>query len=268
LIDARLPVFFEGNKAHSAAKRPGTLPGAINQSYAVFFEDDAASITTPADTAVLKASLGIKGDEEVISFCNTGHWAATHWFALSELADVENAKLYAGSIVEYSNADLPMENTPGMFEKLLTPNWLMILENPLSVNAGLKPRLFFRWAALFTVVVVIFLSVGTFAGLRFGLMILIGLGFGATLEGFRFGFAGPWRAMITKSDPAGIWAQLLAIGIVALFAMPLIGNHSTEITWSSCADRLCHGPRSVCFWCCDASCSRMRIGHFGECWIR
>ena len=106
----------------------------------------------------------------------------------------------------------------------------MILENPLSVNAGLKPRLFFRWAALFTVVVVIFLSVGTFAGLRFGLMILIGLGFGATLEGFRFGFAGPWRAMITKSDPAGIWAQLLAIGIVALFAMPLIGNHSTEIT--------------------------------------
>ena len=106
----------------------------------------------------------------------------------------------------------------------------MILENALSVNAGLKPRLFFRWAALFTVVVVIFLSVGTFAGLRFGLMILIGLGFGATLEGFRFGFAGPWRAMITKSDPAGIWAQLLAIGIVALFAMPLIGNHSTEIT--------------------------------------
>jgi thiosulfate/3-mercaptopyruvate sulfurtransferase len=119
LIDARLPVFFEGNKAHSAAKRPGTLPGAINQSYAVFFEDDAASITTPADTAVLKASLGIKGDEEVISFCNTGHWAATHWFALSELADVENAKLYAGSIVEYSNADLPMENTPGMFKNFL-----------------------------------------------------------------------------------------------------------------------------------------------------
>jgi thiosulfate/3-mercaptopyruvate sulfurtransferase len=35
------------------------------------------------------------------------------------LADVENAKLYAGSIVEYSNADLPMENTPGMFKNFL-----------------------------------------------------------------------------------------------------------------------------------------------------
>lgn len=120
LVDARLPAFFAGDKSHGAAKRPGTLPGAVNQSYAVFFEKDAAAISKPTDVAALKASLGIKGDEEVISFCNTGHWAATHWFALSELAQVENAKLYAGSMVEYSNADLPMENTPGLFKNLLS----------------------------------------------------------------------------------------------------------------------------------------------------
>ena len=119
LVDARLPAFFAGDESHGAAKRPGTLPGAVNQSYAVFFEKDAAAISKPTDVAALKASLGIKGDEEVISFCNTGHWAATHWFALSELAQVENAKLYAGSMVEYSNADLPMENTPGLFKNLL-----------------------------------------------------------------------------------------------------------------------------------------------------
>ena len=119
LVDARLPEFFAGDKAHGAAKRPGTLPGAINQSYATFFENGAAAISTPTDASALKASLGIKGDEEVISFCNTGHWAATHWFALSELANVENAKLYAGSMVEYSNADLPMENTPGVLKNLL-----------------------------------------------------------------------------------------------------------------------------------------------------
>jgi len=106
----------------------------------------------------------------------------------------------------------------------------MILESPLLASAGLKPRLFFKWATLFTFVVAIFLSVAAIAGLRFGLMILIGLGFGATLEGFRFGFAGPWRAMITKRDPAGIWAQLLAIGMVAILAIPLIENYSSEIT--------------------------------------
>jgi thiosulfate/3-mercaptopyruvate sulfurtransferase len=67
----------------------------------------------------LKSALGLEGDEEVISFCNTGHWAATHWFALSELAGIENSKLYAASMVEYSNFDLPMENTPGIFKNLL-----------------------------------------------------------------------------------------------------------------------------------------------------
>ncbi|MDT2032078.1 rhodanese-like domain-containing protein [Planktomarina sp.] len=119
LVDARLPEFFVGHKAHGAAKRPGTLPGAVNQSYSTFFENGATAISPPTDVSALKATLGIKGDEEVISFCNTGHWAATHWFALSELAGVENAKLYAGSMVEYSNADLPMQNTPGMFKNLL-----------------------------------------------------------------------------------------------------------------------------------------------------
>jgi thiosulfate/3-mercaptopyruvate sulfurtransferase len=119
LVDARLPEFFVGDNAHGAAKRPGTLPGAVNQSYSTFFENGAATISTPADVSALKATLGIKGGEEVISFCNTGHWAATHWFALSELAGVENSKLYAGSMVEYSNADLPMQNTPGVFKNLL-----------------------------------------------------------------------------------------------------------------------------------------------------
>ena len=104
------------------------------------------------------------------------------------------------------------------------------MENPSLVSAGLQPRLFLKWTGLVSFVVLIFLCVGAFAGLRFGLMILLGLALGATLEGFRFGFAGPWRAMITKRDPAGIWAQLLAIGIVAFFAIPLIENHSAEIT--------------------------------------
>jgi thiosulfate/3-mercaptopyruvate sulfurtransferase len=119
LVDARLPEFFAGDKAHGAAKRPGTLPGAVNQSYTTFFENGAAAISAPTDVSALKASLGIDGDDQVISFCNTGHWAATHWFALSELANVKNAKLYAGSMVEYSNADLPMQNTPGVFKNLL-----------------------------------------------------------------------------------------------------------------------------------------------------
>ena len=39
-----------------------------------------------------------------ISFCNTGHWAAINWFALSELAGVEGVKLYPELVVDWSQA--------------------------------------------------------------------------------------------------------------------------------------------------------------------
>lgn len=113
LVDARLSEFYEGKKAHKAAKQPGTLPGAINHAFTTFFEKDAPAISKISDPKALKATLGVEEGKEVISFCNTGHWAATHWFAVSELAGVKNAKLYAGSMVEYSNSSLPMENVPG-----------------------------------------------------------------------------------------------------------------------------------------------------------
>lgn len=119
LVDARPRPFFEGRKAHPAAKRPGTLPGAENLPYTSFFQPGATAISAKADAAALKEKLGIKGGEEVVSFCNTGHWAATDWFALSELGGIENVKLYPGSMVEYSATGAKMENTPGLFRNLL-----------------------------------------------------------------------------------------------------------------------------------------------------
>ncbi len=73
------------------------------------------------------------------------------------------------------------------------------------------------------------LAVATFIGARYGLLLLIGLGFGIVLEGLRFGFAGPWRAMIVRREPGGVFAHLLAIGLVAVVAIPLIASHGTEL---------------------------------------
>ncbi|OWJ74625.1 YeeE/YedE family protein [Haematobacter genomosp. 1] len=72
-------------------------------------------------------------------------------------------------------------------------------------------------------------AVALFAGARYGLLLAIGLGFGITLEGLHFGFAGPWRAMILRREPAGLLAQLLAIGLVALVAFPLLQSHPGEL---------------------------------------
>ena len=119
LLDARPAEFFEGETAHEAAARPGTLPGAQNLQYTEFFQPGATAISTPGDVRALLAKYGVEEDEEVVSFCNTGHWAATNWFALSELGGVPNVTLYPGSMVEYSATDGPMQNQPGLLQNLL-----------------------------------------------------------------------------------------------------------------------------------------------------
>ncbi|WP_243698769.1 sulfurtransferase [Paracoccus alkanivorans] len=119
LVDARPAGFYEGKQAHDAAERPGTLPGARNLAHSSFFRPDATAISPVDDVAALKSSLGIGEGEEVVSFCNTGHWAATDWFALSELGGIENVKLYPGSMVEYSASGHEMANVPGLVENLL-----------------------------------------------------------------------------------------------------------------------------------------------------
>lgn len=73
------------------------------------------------------------------------------------------------------------------------------------------------------------LAVAALAGARYGALLLIGLGFGITLEGLRFGFAGPWRAMILRREPAGLVAQLLAIALVAVVAFPLLQSNAGEL---------------------------------------
>lgn len=66
-------------------------------------------------------------------------------------------------------------------------------------------------------------------------MLMVGVGFGVVLEGLRFGFAGPWRAMILRRDPSGILAQFLAIAIVACVALPLIEARGGELVGAEAA---------------------------------
>jgi uncharacterized membrane protein YedE/YeeE len=76
---------------------------------------------------------------------------------------------------------------------------------------------------------VVAFAIAAATGARFGLLFLVGLGLGITLEALRFGFAGPWRAMIVNRDPAGVLAQLVAIALVAIVAIPLITANGAEL---------------------------------------
>ena len=73
---------------------------------------------------------------------------------------------------------------------------------------------------------------GTFylAGPRSAFLLIVGMGFGLVLEGFRFGFAGPWRLAVKERDGRGLLAQLIAIGLTAAIAFPLLASSPDELT--------------------------------------
>lgn len=116
LVDARPLQFFEGEVKHGAAAQAGTLEGALNLVHSSWFgPDHYKMISTPEAAAEIARNAGYDGEpgdgDVLVSFCNTGHWAATNWFALSEVAGIENVKLYPESMVGWSNALLPMVNS-------------------------------------------------------------------------------------------------------------------------------------------------------------
>ncbi|WP_319411455.1 rhodanese-like domain-containing protein [uncultured Cohaesibacter sp.] len=118
LVDARPEEFWKGEKKHPAAAKPGTLPQSEYFVHSSWF-DNKPVIADAAKVKELATKAGFTGGEELVSFCNTGHWAATNWFALSELAGLDNVKLYPESLVGYSNAGYDLANTPGIVQTLI-----------------------------------------------------------------------------------------------------------------------------------------------------
>ncbi len=121
LIDARPKAFFEGETRHVAAKAPGTIAGASNLDSAVWFTRGGGAMLAESDVKRLAQANGIEpgSGTDAVSFCNTGHWAATNWFVMSEMLGEKDVKLYPESMVEWSRAGLPMANVPNRMRQLL-----------------------------------------------------------------------------------------------------------------------------------------------------
>lgn len=118
LLDARPASFFEGEQRVDAAARYGTLPDAQTLSHASFFGADGKTLKSAAELRELVQLAGA-ADKPVVSFCNTGHWAATNWFVLSEMAGNEQVQLYPESVVGWSKTELPMDNQPSRINALV-----------------------------------------------------------------------------------------------------------------------------------------------------
>mgnify|MGYP001816139695 FL=1 len=102
LIDARPGEFFRGETKHDAAGVAGTLQGAINFVHEAWFGGSPRIEPSEDVIAQIRAVADEHNGAPLVSFCNTGHWAATNWFATSELAGIEGVKLYPESMVGWT----------------------------------------------------------------------------------------------------------------------------------------------------------------------
>lgn len=124
LLDARPARFFTGETRHVAASTPGTIAGARNVDNAVWFAPRSGALLDTALVQKVAQEQGLAGGQPTVSFCNTGHWAATNWFVLSEVLGQPDVKLYPESIVDWSNSGGAMDNVPSRLYQF----WLQIKE--------------------------------------------------------------------------------------------------------------------------------------------
>jgi len=124
LLDARPARFFKGETRHVAAAVPGTIAGSRNLDNALWFAPDSGALLDADAVRKIAAAQGVDTARPTVSFCNTGHWAATNWFVLSEVLGQNDVSLYPESMVDWSRHDGPMDNVPSRLYQF----WLQLKE--------------------------------------------------------------------------------------------------------------------------------------------
>jgi len=116
LVDARPATFFSGKEKAPASKAYGHIPGALNIDSAQFYDAKTNRLKPKAELASIANRVPAG---PAVSYCNTGHWAATDWFVLHELLDRKETRLYAGSMVDWtSNPGRPIESARTKWDDL------------------------------------------------------------------------------------------------------------------------------------------------------
>jgi thiosulfate/3-mercaptopyruvate sulfurtransferase len=110
LVDNRPADQHLGLVRHPDAKRAGTIAGARSLPQSWVTQNGGGTFRTPDELKKLYSYAGVAESGPQINFCNTGHWASLGWFVSSQLLGNDQARLYDGSMVDWSrHGDLPVE---------------------------------------------------------------------------------------------------------------------------------------------------------------
>lgn len=102
LVDNRPEDQYVGINRNPKATQNGTLPGAKNLPSPWLTENAGGTLRNRAQIEQLYKVAGVPIKGPQINFCNTGHFAANGWFVAHEILGNQDAKLYDGSMVEWT----------------------------------------------------------------------------------------------------------------------------------------------------------------------
>ena len=103
LVDARGTAQYLGLSKKDMVLGYGHIPGAKNVSSELLTTDgDATRMFSLATYRDIYKASGVDPQAPVISYCNTGTLAAGNWFVLSEVLGNKQARLYDGSMHQWT----------------------------------------------------------------------------------------------------------------------------------------------------------------------
>ncbi|HRD75008.1 MAG TPA: rhodanese-like domain-containing protein, partial [Hyphomicrobiaceae bacterium] len=103
MVDNRPYDFYVGLNKSPAAKRAGTIPGAVSLPEGWLTENGGGRFRTRDQLLKLYRAQSISPTAAHITFCNTGHWASLGWFVSSELLGNKSVRMYDGSMAEWTH---------------------------------------------------------------------------------------------------------------------------------------------------------------------
>ena len=109
LVDMRPNDHFLGINRSPALARPGTIPGAVNLPMGWAVVNEGLRFRTPGQLRRLWEAAGVPAAGPQILLCNSGLESSVGWFAAAVLLGNPDARLYDGSLAEWSaDPALPM----------------------------------------------------------------------------------------------------------------------------------------------------------------
>ncbi len=102
IIDVREPDFYTGKKKLPFVEKLGHMKGAVNLPTSLLYEKDGTYKTRDALAEIATGVAGSDLSREIIFYCDTGKFCTAWWFIFHELLGYTNAKVYDGSMMEYT----------------------------------------------------------------------------------------------------------------------------------------------------------------------